>query len=210
MKLPYVLIVVGGLVIIGSAWWFLAPHERAMSCASLPMKPSVIAFGDSLVAGYGAETGKDFVSVLSESTDIPIQNLGRNGDTTASARTRLKEVIAAKPDIVIVLLGGNDALQGASVEDTERNLSKILDMLQREGIEVILAGVLGGFPTDPYAPMFRRLADTHPVLFVPNILSGVIENREMMSDAIHPNSAGYARIAERLLPLLADSCARLE
>ncbi len=209
MKITYVLIILACVALIGSAYWFFARADTAASCASLPMKPSVVAFGDSLVAGYGAEAGKDFVSVLSSSSGVTIRNLGRNGDTAASARARAGEVISLKPDIVIVLLGGNDALQGRSVDDTEQDLSAVLDTFQKAGIRVILAGVIGGFPTDPYATMFSRLADAHAVPLVPNVLAGIIGNSSLMSDAIHPNSAGYAKMADRLLPILEDSCAAL-
>lgn len=74
----------------------------------------VIAFGDSLVAGVGSTEGNDFVSLLSKEINKPITNLGRSGDTTADGVSRLKELDAYKPKVVIVLLGGNDYLKKSS------------------------------------------------------------------------------------------------
>ena len=207
MRPRYVLISLALFLFIGGlALALYMNRETPSTCASLPAKPSVIAFGDSLVAGYGAPSGADFVSKLSSSTGIPIRNMGRNGDTSASGLARIQDVLDAKPDIVIVLLGGNDALKRTSPAETERDIAAILDALAAAGIRPILVGVIGGFPTDPYAPMFKRLAERYDAAYVPNILAGLIGNNEFMSDAIHPNSDGYTRIAARIQPPLERAC----
>lgn len=207
MRPRYVLISLAVLLFIGGLSLALYMNRDIPStCAMLLAKPTVIAFGDSLVAGYGASQGQDFVSKLSSTTGIPIRNLGRNGDTSASGLARIQDVLEAKPDIVIVLLGGNDALQRTSPAETERNLTSVLDALTAANIRPILVGVIGGFPTDPYAPMFKRLADRVDASYVPNILAGLIGNEEYMSDAIHPNSDGYTRMAARIQPLLDEAC----
>lgn len=208
MKLFYVVSALAILAVLGiGAVLFYARPAESVSCTSLPMKPNVIAYGDSLVAGYGAPAGQDFVSVLSAASGIPIRNLGRNGETTTGGLARVTDAIDEKPDIVILLLGGNDALQRMSTETTERNLSELIRTFTTEGSEVILVGVMGGFPSDPYATMFKRLADSEDVVLVPNILSGLIGNEALMSDAIHPNADGYAKIASRIQPMLEKACA---
>jgi acyl-CoA thioesterase-1 len=171
-------------------------------------KPVIIAFGDSLVEGYGAPRGGDFVSKLSISLGVPIQNYGRSGDTTADGIARVKEV-EGRGDIAILLLGGNDALKKVPVSQTKENLATLIKRLQADGkTHVILVGVLGGFPSDPYAPMFRELAKEYQVTYVPNILSGLIANTKYMSDQVHPNEAGYEKIAERLAPILNTVCSK--
>lgn len=204
--LLYGLIGVGVLVILFFAAVYLFSDKQSMgSCASKNLK--VAAFGDSLVAGYGATPGNDLPSLLSKEVGVPVQNFGVSGNTTADALARISDVTDAHPDVVIVLLGGNDALQRTPQTITEKNLSYIISTLQASHIKVVLVGVLGGFPSDPYAKMFASLAKTFtPIRYVPNILSGLIGNTQYMSDEIHPNDAGYAKVAERLAPAVEDAC----
>ncbi len=165
---------------------------------------SVIAFGDSLVTGYGVDTiGDDFVSLLSKRTGKTIVNAGANGDTTASALARLeKDVLAQDPRVVIILLGGNDALRQFPAEETFKNLGTIIDRIHDKGAAVILIGVKGSLFGDKYDEEFKKLAKGKRVNFVPNILENIFMNPQMMSDGIHPNGAGHAIIADRIEPLL--------
>ncbi|MES2931403.1 MAG: GDSL-type esterase/lipase family protein [Patescibacteria group bacterium] len=182
-------------------------REQLQSCAD--KAPNILAFGDSLVSGYGVPEGDDAVSALSLKLGVPVANFGVSGDTSAEALKRINTILERQPDIVIVLLGGNDALQQLPVAETERNISEILKKLQQAGIRPVLGGVLGGFPTDPYASMFARLASEHEVSLVPNVLSGLIGTNEYMSDPIHPNTSGYARIADKLYPKVQEACLEL-
>lgn len=176
-----------------------------MSCASNNLK--IAAFGDSLVAGYGATQGNDFPSLLSKTIGVPVQNFGVSGNTTADALARISDVTDAHPDVVIVLLGGNDALQRIPATVTQKNLSTIISTLQAAHIRVVLVGVPGGFLSDPYAPMFQSLARTFtPISYVPNILSGLLGNSKYMSDEVHPNDAGYAKVAARIAPAVESAC----
>ncbi len=194
--------VCGGLFLFSKA-------QIAYSCSQASKKPTIVAFGDSLVEGYGAPSGGDFVTKLSGRIGLPITNLGKNGDTTEQGLARVESVLAKNPDIVFVLLGGNDALQKVPKETTQRNLDRILTTLesyQSKKIHIVLVGVLGGFPTDPFADMYKALAKDHGATYVPNILSGLIGNQTYMSDQVHPNAIGYEKIAERLEPVLNSVC----
>jgi|CXWL01.1.fsa_nt_gi lysophospholipase L1-like esterase len=82
-----------------------------------------------------------------------------------------------------------------------------METLKREDVEVILLGVRGGLLSDRFQDMFEEIAEEKDVLFVSNVLSGVIAKPEFMSDAVHPNASGYARIAQRILPVLQKACA---
>lgn len=178
-----------------------------ISCSSTDPVPVIVAFGDSLVSGYGASEGKDAFSVLSDLSGVPIRNFGVSGDTSVRSLARIETVLAEKPDIVIVLVGGNDALQRLPVSETEAAIGSIVERIKAEGSSPILVGIIGGFPTDPYAPVFERVSREYGVPLVPDILAGLIGREEFMSDPIHPNDAGYAAIAERLLPVLEAVCA---
>jgi acyl-CoA thioesterase I len=206
-------LVIGGgaiaAVALAAGGFFLFHSSNAQaSCDTVVPRPVIIAFGDSLIEGYGAPRGGDFVSKLSSRIGVPILNYGKSGDTTTDGLARVKEV-EGRADIAILLLGGNDALKKTPVSQTKENLATLIERLQAGGkTHVILVGVLGGFPSDPYAPMFKELAKEYDVTFVPNILSGLIANTTYMSDQVHPNEAGYEKIAERLTPIMNTVCSQ--
>lgn len=161
---------------------------------------TIVAFGDSLVQGIGTTPDKNFVSVLSRSTGQSIINLGRSGDTTAAALQRIDTVLAERPKLVFVLLGGNDYLRKVPVDDTFTNLSTIIQKIQAQGAAVIILGIRGGVISDQYKERFEQLADTYHTGYVPDVLDGLIGNTTLMSDPIHPNEKGYELIANKISP----------
>ncbi|MDB5237343.1 MAG: arylesterase [Parcubacteria group bacterium] len=203
----YGLIGAGILLVLaaGSIYLFSDKTSSEMTCASQNLK--IAAFGDSLVAGYGATQGNDLSALLAKEIGVPVINLGVSGNTTADALARISDVTDAKPDIATVLLGGNDALQKVPLATTKQNLATIIDILQKANIKVVLVGVMGGFPSDPYASMFKDLSSTYHVPLVTNILSGLFANSAYMSDEVHPNDAGYAKAAARIAPVIVSACA---
>jgi lysophospholipase L1-like esterase len=165
----------------------------------------IVAFGDSLVQGRGAPPGQDFVSVLATRLGTSITNAGRSGDTTRAALTRLAgDVLLLNPRIVIVLLGGNDYLRRVPTAETFANLEEIVTRIRQRGAAVILVGVAVGLVSDPYASEYDALARRSSSGLVPDILDGIQGHPSLMSDAIHPNGQGYARIADRLEPVVRD------
>lgn len=200
-------IAAAAILLLGVAWWFFS--ARTPDIANLDSSgATLVAFGDSLIYGTGASTGNDFVSLLSRAVGRPIENLGVPGDTTAQALLRLDAVLEKNPRIVIVLLGGNDYLRGVPAEQTFTNLARIITTIQDAGSAVLLLGVRGGIFTDSYAGQFETLAQTYRTGFVPDVLSGLLGKSAYMSDAVHPNDAGYQEIASRVAPVLAKMLAR--
>jgi lysophospholipase L1-like esterase len=161
-----------------------------------------VAFGDSLTEGYGASEGHDYPTVLGQRLGVKIVNLGVSGHTTADGLRRVEEVVALEPRVVLLCLGGNDALQGARREATFANLAGIVDRLQQQGAFVVLIGVRSASLRDKNEAWFSRLAKENRALYVPNILKGVFARPVYMSDALHPNDEGYRLIAERLEKVL--------
>jgi len=195
-------LIIGVPVLIVSVLYLLFTSGARTDVAKPTAGTTIVAFGDSLVAGVGATAGDDFVSLLSTRIGEPIINLGVSGDTTAAALSRLDQVQAADPRIVIVLLGGNDYLRRIPKADTFANLETIIQSVQNTGAVVLLLGVRGGVVRDEYEDEFERLVKEYNVAYVEDVLSGLIGRSELMSDPIHPNDAGYRIIADRVYLVL--------
>lgn len=196
---------VAAAVVAIVAAWFLwpSPYERVKNLAS--PNSAIISFGDSLTAGYGAGAGEDYPSLLAKHLGVEVVNAGVSGDTTASALRRIDAVLANSPRIVIVGLGGNDYLGGVAIGTTEANLRTIVKRFQEAGAMVVLLGF--SFPSlnANYSAMYERVADDEACLLVPNVMKGILTDRTLKSDEIHPNARGYALMAERI----AEPCAKL-
>ena len=161
---------------------------------------TVVVFGDSLAAGVGSSRGNDITTLLAASLDYPIINRGVSGDTTADGLARIESTAQADPRVVVVLLGGNDAIQKKPIEETFKNLAEIIRIIQSTGAAVVLVGEPGGLYGKEYEKEYRRLAEEYRTFYVSNILSGLIGRPEYMSDYIHPNDKGYAVATARILP----------
>ena len=176
--------------------WFLWPSRKITNRDS--KGSAIVAFGDSLTAGYGANAGEDYPSHLSRKLGVPIINEGVNGDTTESAQPRLSAVLAHNPRIVILGLGGNDYLRGVPVATTEANLRSIIRQIHAGGAMVVLLGF--NFPSlgANYGKMYDRVAEEERTLLVPDMLDGILSDPSKKGDDVHPNGTGYAVMAERV------------
>ena len=173
----------------------------------------LLVLGDSLSAGYGLKPEDSFPSQLEKAMhdagyDVRVINAGVSGDTTAGGLSRLEWALSDKPHIVLVELGGNDALRGLPPAETYANLDAILARLKNRDISVILAGMqaprnLGEDYTTVFDAIYPRLARKYDLPFYPFFLDGVALDPVLnQADGIHPNSAGVREIVRRILPLL--------
>lgn len=165
----------------------------------------VVAFGDSLTSGVGASSvSESYIAHLASSSGTTIINKGVGGNTTIKALARVQSDILdlnPKPEVAIILLGGNDFFKGIPQEITKENLNKIVDLIQGAGIKVILLGISRlHFPD--YENMIQAIAMKKNVGYVPAILDGIINAEELMNDLKHPNSDGYKLMAQRIEPTL--------
>lgn len=166
----------------------------------------VVAFGDSLVSGYGVKGEENFVSILANRIGQPIINAGVDGDTTTDGLARLsRDVLREDPKVVIVLLGGNDAIGRITKEKTFQNLEAIVDQIHIRGAAVVLVGVRGGLLHDRYDSDFKKLAKRKGCFFVSNILDDIMGHPKLMHDTIHPNAAGHQIMADRIEPELREA-----
>jgi len=173
----------------------------------------LLVLGDSLTAGYGLAAGETFPEQLERALqqaghNVTVINAGVSGDTTAGGLARLDWALRDDPQLVIVELGGNDALRGLPPEETFDNLDAILERLDTAGISIILTGMqaprnLGVDYTTDFDQIYPRLASKYKVSFYPFFLDGVALDPALnQADGIHPNSAGVAVIVDRMLPVL--------
>jgi acyl-CoA thioesterase I len=198
------LIIIGIIVASIAAYVFFAGKNEPAGIRNYPPKGNVIiAFGDSLVAGVGSSQEGGFVPLLADRLQKPVINRGKPGDTTADALARVPEILQENPHVVIILLGGNDAIQRIPLPETVQNLRSIITMVQAYGAVVVLLGVQGALIRDRFDDNFRALAKEEGAVYVPNVLKDIYRNPSRMFDAIHPNDEGYRIIADRAYPAVA-------
>ena len=194
------------LALLMTAAW---PHSVAAQGKPL----TILAFGDSLVAGFGLGSADGFTAKLeaalkAKGVNARIVNGGLSGDTSAGGLARLDWALEPKPDFAIVELGGNDGLRGLDPAQTRANLDAILTKLKAKGVPVLFAGMLAPPNMGPdygktFNALYPELAKKHAVLFYPFFLDGVAANPALnQADGIHPNAKGVDIIVERILPLV--------
>lgn len=196
---------------------FFIGSGQAHAQAAPPAAPIRIAIlGDSLAAGYGVKPAEAIPARLqaalkAEGRSVEIFNHGVSGDTTAGGLDRIDWMLGDKPDIVIVELGGNDALRAIDPATTERNLEAIITKLKDAKVTVWLTGMLAPRNLGPqYASSFdgiyRKLADKHGVPLYPFFLEGVAQDPALnQPDGIHPNPKGVDVIVRNFLPFVTKS-----
>ena len=196
----------------------------ALPAAAQPQaaEPYILAFGDSLTAGYGLGRGLGFAPQLQAALrrhgiKATVHDAGVSGDTTSGGRARLSWTLGnlqRKPDLAIVELGANDMLRGVDPKVTEENLEAIVAELDKRGIPVLVAGMLAppNLPADyrsRFEGLFPRIARKYDAAFYPFFLQGVALNRSLLlGDGVHPNFEGVKRIVTGILPTVQRALAR--
>jgi len=181
---------------------------------------TIVAFGDSLTAGYGLLPGKSYPSLLEARLRaagyiVRVVNAGVSGDTTGNGLSRLAWVLEEKPALAIVALGANDSLRGQDPKRSEAHLDAILERLSASGATLLLAGMyaprnMGAAYVKEFDGMYPRLASKHGATLYPFLLEGVAGDPKLnQDDGLHPNEAGAAVIAERLYPVVEQLVGRL-
>lgn len=171
----------------------------------------VVAFGDSLVAGYGLGPGESFperleIALKERGHDVVVTNAGVSGDTASDGLARLEWSVPLEADVVIVELGSNDALRGIDPEVTRTALAGILARLRQRGQSVLLAGALappnlGDAYAESFDPIYPALAAEYDVPLYRFFLEGVAADPALnQADGMHPNAAGVAKIVEAIVP----------
>ncbi len=197
----------------------------AASCGRAPVEPvsggepaavsasrtKVVFLGDSLTAGYGLSAREAYPSLLQErlrsaGLTVDVVNAGVSGDTSAGGLRRLDWALEGDVKVLVVALGGNDALRGLSTEELRRNLDAIIERAGQRHVTVILAGMeappnLGRAYTTAFRQVYRDLAAAHRIALIPFLLDGVAGRPALnQADFIHPNAAGAQKVADLVWP----------
>jgi acyl-CoA thioesterase I len=189
------------------------PASAAPQPDANDVRPVIVAFGDSLTAGYGAAHGESYPDYLQQDLDkagyhYRVANLGVSGNTTKDGVDRLKDVLALKPVVVIVAFGGNDGLRGLPIDVTRKNLEQIVSTLSTSGTKVVLGGIT--LPPNYGPDYIRQFNETYALLakkfhapLLPFLLIKVYGTPgSMQADGIHATAQGNQQVALNLLPLI--------
>ncbi len=181
----------------------------------------VLAFGDSLTAGYGLAAADSFPARLEatlrrDGYGVRVINAGVSGDTTAGGLARINWLLAEKPDLVILELGANDGLRGVDPALTKRHLTRIFKRIDATGARVLLTGMraltsMGVDYETAFNAIFPALARAWEVNFYPFFLEGVALNPAFTQpDGLHPNAKGVGVIVEGVAPMVQNEYRRWE
>lgn len=190
--------------------------------AAPPERPLVLAFGDSLTAGYGLEQGLGFAPQLQATLrrhgiKAELVDGGVSGDTSEAGKARLGwtlDGLKRKPDLVILELGANDMLRGLDPGLTQANLDTMLAELKRRRIPVLLAGMRAAPNLDPayiarFEAIYPALARKHGATLYPFFLEGAAAQQGMIQpDGMHPTFEGVKRIVTGIVPAVKQALAR--
>jgi acyl-CoA thioesterase-1 len=171
--------------------------------------PKIVAFGDSLTAGFGVPPDESYPAQLAKRLQesgfqYEVINAGVSGETSAGGVRRVEWILKSQPTVVILELGVNDGLRGLPLQQTYANLLTIIEGLKEEGVIVILAGMripvnYGEEYTGEFFKMYERLAQESGLSLIPFLLEGVAAQPGLnQTDGIHPTAEGYTIVAQNV------------
>ena len=164
---------------------------------------TILAFGDSLTAGYGVNIENSYPSVLARLSKRRVVNAGISGEVTEEGLARLAKVLDdSSPELMILLEGGNDILRNQPLSKAKQNLSKMIVMAKEKGVQVVLIGVPEKKLFSDSASIYGELAEEHKLVFDPKLISSLIKKPKFKSDSVHFNKAGYEKMADEIYQLL--------
>ena len=195
-----------------------------MSQAAVARPLVVLAYGDSLTAGYQLPPGQGFAPQLEKALkakgrDVTVVGAGVSGDTSTQGRARVNWVLAGmkqKPDLVVLELGANDMLRGQPPKTARENLDAMVKTFKSKGARVLVAGMranptLGKAYVTEFEGMFPAVAKANGVALYPFFLDGVAAQPGLqLADGMHPNGKGVQVMVKRILPAVEQELAKVK
>jgi acyl-CoA thioesterase-1 len=193
-----------------------AEATPAPAATPAPVRPRVVCLGDSLTAGLGLSPEQAYPALLetrlaAAGLDWEVVNAGVSGDTSAGGLRRLEWSLSGDVRVLVLALGANDGLRGLPPSQLRANLGRIIEAAHERGAKVVLAGMeappnFGGPYTQEFREVYKDLAETYHVSYVPFLLEGVAGVPALnQSDGIHPTAEGQRRIADLVWTALAPA-----
>src|SRR5688572_16843768 len=180
--------------------------DKSPRLPKLAANDVVVAFGDSLTYGTGADEGESYPAVLAELIGRTVVRAGVPGEVTAQGLARLPAVVDEhNPRLVILCLGGNDMLRQVRDAEITQNLRSIIKTLQDKKIAVVLIGVPKPALITSAPVFYADLAKEFAIPYEGKVVTSVLSSNETKSDAIHPNAKGYRQMAEAIAQLLKNA-----
>ena len=167
----------------------------------------ILAFGDSLTFGTGANSEHSYPAELARLTGLTVINAGIPGEVTAQGVRRLPALLDRyKPQLLLLCHGGNDLLRKIGTAMTRDNIEKMISAADQRNIPTLLIGVpQPALMFLEAAPIYNEIAEQHGLVYEGEILPEVEADNKLKSDRIHPNAAGYRRMADAISELLRQS-----
>ena len=182
---------------------FLIVLSALCGCEAKPLNTgndgvNIVAFGDSLTAGYGVESAHSYPAVLQDMTGKTVINLGVSGNTARMGAERKEEIGRHNPFMVLIQFGGNDAMQTRPLDETKNALEEIVDYAQKLGAVAVIVDTGGSIKMSPYTKIMKQIAKDKQAVFAPAIMEGIFTDPRLKSDSLHPNAEGYKLIAGKI------------
>lgn len=169
----------------------------------IPRNGVILAFGDSLTEGRGVSTSQSYPTVLAQLSGRRVVNAGVSGETTTDGLARLPDLLDdVRPQLVVLMHGGNDILRNLDMTQAQRNLAGMIKLIRARGIELMLIGVPEKRLFSDSAPIYQALADEYKLVFIDDLIGGLMRSPSKKSDAVHFNEAGYRDIAQAVFDRL--------
>ena len=194
------------IVLMGFVFMQIISCSSSPKLQPVPASGVVLAFGDSLTYGTGADSGQSYPAKLEKKIGRRVVNSGVPGEITAEGLERFAGVIEKeKPALVILCHGGNDLLRQMDQRQTAENLRKMIRLAKESDAAVVMIAVpaLGLSLTPP--PFYAEIAKEAAVPIELKVLGKILGKTSLKSDYIHPNAAGYGQLAESMAELLKKS-----
>jgi acyl-CoA thioesterase-1 len=215
-RTPFARLLAGAVLLAaacGRAPQTTAPTAPAPSPSPSVARVRIVVLGDSLAAGLGLAEAEAFPAVLEDllrrnGHAVEVVNAGVSGDTSAGGLSRVDWVLQQPTDILVVELGGNDALRGQDLDNTEANLREIIRRGQAAGARVVLLGMdvptnYGPDYSQDFSEMYVRIAEEENATLVPGFVREVgMDPSLLQPDGLHPTAEGQRQLAEKLAPVL--------
>lgn len=192
---------------LAALWLLLAACSAPPSLPRLAPDAVILAFGDSLTRGTGAESGESYPAVLAGLAARRVVNAGVPGELSGEGLARLPGLLDEhRPQLLILVHGGNDLLRNKDrTDELARNLRAMIEAARLRDVAVVLVGVPAPGLLLEVPALYAWLAKEYRLPYDGEALRAIESDRALKSDPIHPNAAGYRQLAQRLHALLRDA-----